>query len=388
MITELQVDNFKCFQKSPTFEFSKLNLLTGINGRGKSTLLQTLLVLSQTALKDSRFASLVINDPWVRLGDFDDIKNSDTARGTDITFRAKTDDISLQEAILSYEENEFDSFSASLSSLSIKSNNQSHDFDVKKLRDYETLTENIELIKPLWNLVFSVHYVSADRLGPAKYFDKISLDLLQVGARGEYAINILANDNLPLVNEILYRGKDARTVVQQTEEWLSYVLEGASIEIRGKEKESSVLSMLLTNRSSASKYKSVNVGFGYSYVLPLIVVGLIAQPGEIIIIENPEAHLHPRAQSKIAEFFAKVSSCGVQVFIESHSEHILNGIRVSTLDPEINVKTDDVSIQYFNEDFISERLIIDAKGKIANWPYGFFDQQEIDLANIFKHSRK
>ena len=105
-------------------------------------------------------------------------------------------------------------------------------------------------------------------------------------------------------------------------------------------------------------------------------------------MENPEAHLHPRAQSRIAEFFAMVASCGIQVFIESHSEHILNGLRVSVLKPDISVRYDELIIHYFNENFESERLSIDEKGKIENWPTGFFDQEEIDLSNIFKFSSK
>jgi predicted ATPase len=146
--------------------------------------------------------------------------------------------------------------------------------------------------------------------------------------------------------------------------------------------------MLLNNTKNSYAYKPVNVGFGYSYILPLIVTGLIAKPGEFIIVENPEAHLHPRAQSKIAEFFSSVASCGVQVFIESHSEHILNGLRVSSLKPEISIKHSDIVIHYFNENFDSEKLIIDNKGKIENWPSGFFDQEENDLAAIFRYSNK
>jgi predicted ATPase len=82
-----------------------------------------------------------------------------------------------------------------------------------------------------------------------------------------------------------------------------------------------------------------------------------------------------------------VASCGVQVFIESHSEHILNGMRVSALNPEIAVNYDELAIHYFNENFESEKLSMDKHGKIENWPKGFFDQQEIDLANIFKYGR-
>jgi predicted ATPase len=193
--------------------------------------------------------------------------------------------------------------------------------------------------------------------------------------------------NLENVNDELYRGNDAQSVIQQTIEWLGYILEGAKIDIKGRDKESSVLYMLLNNRNNAYSYKPTNVGFGYSYILPLIVTGLIAKKDQIIVIENPEAHLHPRAQSKISEFFAKVASCGVQVFIESHSEHILNGLRVSSLKPEIKINYDELAIHYFDESFNSEKLLIDNKGRISNWTSGFFDQQEIDLSNLFRLGR-
>jgi predicted ATPase len=198
--------------------------------------------------------------------------------------------------------------------------------------------------------ISKVHFVCADRLGPVKRVEKIILPkFLHVGQRGEYAINILANSmNLDNVNDLLYRGNDAKSVIQQTMEWLSYILEGAKVDIKGKEAESSILYMLLNNKQNSYAYKQVNVGFGYSYILPLVITGLIAKQDEIIMIENPEAHLHPRAQSRIAEFFAMVASSGVQVFIESHSEHILNGFRVSSLKADIPLNYNELVIHYFN----------------------------------------
>jgi len=130
------------------------------------------------------------------------------------------------------------------------------------------------------------------------------------------------------------------------------------------------------------------VGFGYSYILPIIVSGLIAEKGDILIIENPEAHLHPKAQARITEFFAKVASAGVQVFIESHSEHILNGVRISALKDNIAISNDEVSILYFrdSEQHLFVKLNLKANGKIDNWADGFFDQQENDLGEIFRLS--
>jgi len=382
MIKELQIQNFKCFQQSRPFEFSKLNLLTGINGRGKSSLLQTFLVLSQSAWRNTDLKNLVINDELLTLGNFDDIKNSDTPRGENIHFNFKFDSPFIDEEKIQYAENPNQPLQAECVKIEIKSQGKTIVVEPKKKQVDDIVLTFAELIK-------KIHFVSADRLGPVKYVDKNNLpEFVHVGPRGEHSINILANTlNLANVNELLYKGNDAKSVIQQTVEWMSYILEGAKIDIGGKEKESSVLYMLLNNKSNSYAYKPANVGFGYSYILPLIVTGLIAKPGETIIIENPEAHLHPRAQSKISEFFARVASCGIQVFIESHSEHILNGLRVSALNPEINIKHDELVIHYFNESFTSEKLSMDEKGKIANWPSGFFDQQEIDLSTIFKFSK-
>jgi predicted ATPase len=379
MLTELQLQNFKCFQKSPTFTFSDINLLTGINGRGKSSLLHSILLVCQSARSSLALEKLIINDSLVSLGNFDDIKNSETPRSENIQFGFKLTASTNIEATLQFKENSDDSLVADQIYSEIKI-------------DSETYSKEHELFFNAMSLFATelgkTHFVSADRLGPVKYVDKVNLPkFIHVGARGEHTINILANSfNLPNVHRTLYRGKDANSVEQQTVEWLSYILEGAKLDIKGKEKESSVLYMLLNNRNTSYNYKQANVGFGYSYVLPLIVTGLIAKVGDIVIIENPEAHLHPRAQSKFMEFFSLVASCGIQVFIESHSEHILNGLRVSTLDQSINISNRNVSILYFSENFEPETLTIDEKGRIEDWPDGFFDQQEIDLANIFKHS--
>lgn len=382
MIKQLQIKNFKCFQDSPLFSFSKLNLLTGINGRGKSSLLQTFLILSQSARKNPDLKQLFINDEFVQLGNFDDIKNSETTREKNIQFDLKLESI-FKEAKFEFKENETDALLADLQEITIIDSNE----EVSK---YQKITKEInENVSILADILKRIHFVSADRLGPVKYVDKTNLpEFIHVGTSGEHSINILHNsDKLPLVNDNLYLGQDAKSVIQQTEEWLNYILEGAKIEIIGKDKQSSVLSLLINSRKNSYSYKPNNVGFGYSYILPLVLTGLIAKEGDVIIVENPEAHLHPRAQSKITEFFAKVASCGVQVFIESHSEHILNGLRVCALNPEVKISHNDISITYFNEEFMPKTLSVDEKGKIENWPEGFFDQQEIDLANIFRFSK-
>ncbi len=403
MIKEIQIQNFKCFQNLKKFELSKINLLTGINGRGKSSLLQSILLLSQSANKLNFKDKLKLNSKHIDLGNFEDIKNSETKHEEKIFIELNFDDL---KASFNFSENENDIMSALVEGeIKLSDSIEMEDFSrfsekfkqsIKDIIGEDLVDDDDETMQKIdlkyihyYDLISRVHYISADRLGPVKYVDKISFsDFISVGSKGEHTLNVLAKNNLPLVHNKLYLGKDSKSVIQQTQEWLSYILEGAHIEIKGKDADSSVLYMLINNKNNSYKYKPTNVGFGYSYILPLIVSGLIAKEDEILIIENPEAHLHPRAQSRIAEFFSKVASCGVQVIIESHSEHILNGLRVSALNPEIEINNDDLTINYFNESFDSSKLVMDEKGKIANWPNGFFDQQELDLAEIFKHNRK
>lgn len=371
MIEFVELKNFKCFKERKRFEFGQLNLLTGINGRGKSSLLQSVLILSQSIKRNSNVQKLIINDDLVQLGSYDDIKNSETPRSENIelSFGWNSEKLSFK-----FIEDENNSLIAKAINAGVLSN---HSYSEETFFDFK-------------NWIGELHYVSADRLGPQKYVDKTNLpNFVSVGPRGEHTTNILAQSiGLPNVNDVLYRGSDSASVIQQTIEWLSYILDGASIEVKGRDRESSILYLLLNNKNNSYKYKPANVGFGYSYILPLIVTGLIARPKETIILENPEAHLHPRAQSRIAEFFSIVASTGVQIFIESHSEHILNGLRVSGLDPSISLQHDEIVFHYFNELFDSRKLVMDEKGKIADWPYGFFDQQELDLAEIFRYSRK
>src|SRR5438046_1441121 len=85
----------------------------------------------------------------------------------------------------------------------------------------------------------------------------------------------------------------------------------------------------LGHQVASSEYRPTNVGFGITYALPIVVSILSARPGSLVIIENPEAHLHPRGQVRMGELLSLASTAGIQVLIETHSDHVLNGIRLA-----------------------------------------------------------
>jgi predicted ATPase len=115
---------------------------------------------------------------------------------------------------------------------------------------------------------------------------------------------------------------------------------------------------------------------------------LLAKPGQVLIIDSPEAHLHPLGQSRIGRFLAQMAATGVQIILETHSDHVLNGIRLAVRDSLI--KPDQVMIHFFNRaseiqsvDF--PRVVspaIDTQGNLSEWPDGFFDQSDKDLARL------
>lgn len=395
MITEISLENFKCFRNKETFTFSKLNLLTGINGHGKSTVLQSMLLLSQTFRKLRSPQHLLINGEWVELSTFIDLKNSHIEKNI-ISIDLKTDDLEQNDIHFEFSESAKNERIADLTGLVINNIDMFVEMSDNSTTEKKSpaIVETKKSLSPLdsvktFTLFQKFHFISADRLGPIEYVKKRNTpESSQIGIRGENLINMLAEvgDEFKVINSLCL-GQTRNSLNAQTIDWMAYIFDGADIKISGKEKDSSILSMKINSQSDSHLYKPANVGFGYSYVLPLIVTGLIAKPSDVVIIENPEAHLHPRAQTRIAEFFSKVASVGVQVFIESHSEHILNGLRICALNPEIRLTNEDLTIHYFNESYTSEKLIINEKGKITNWPQGFFDQQEIDLAEIFKYSR-
>ena len=407
MLTEIRLKNFKCFKEKTQIPISNINLFTGINGRGKSTVLQALLLMRQSPEHSRTTNQIIFNGSCIEIGNFDDVRNSSVSRNEAIElifrFQRNTDYIDLHYFL---QKNDEDDMVADIEKLigNGKINNKKSSFDVKKENtSYETHYsdgicstnwynllaagmveegEPFEFIQDTVNFT-KTHYVSADRIGPQDFYRKQSFtEFPNVGSKGEYAANLLSKKKDDLVHEKL-RLEEAETniVLHQTEAWLSTIFDGGKIDISSL--EANIVIVKMNTEKTSNLYKPVNVGFGYSYALPIIVSGLIAQAGEILIVENPEAHLHPFAQSQITKFLARVSACGVQVFIESHRDHVLNGLRIAVLDNIIEPAR--LNILYFlrEENIQIIQIPVGDDGSIENWPDGFFDQTTRDFERLF-----
>jgi predicted ATPase len=130
-----------------------------------------------------------------------------------------------------------------------------------------------------------------------------------------------------------------------------------------------------------------NIGYGLTYAFPIIVAGLLAKRGQILIIDSPEAHLHPKGQSQMGHFLATIAAAGVQVIVETHSDHLLNGIRRAIGERKI-LAADEATVHFFDtKDSSPVKLKFTETGSINAWPSGFFDQYQLDISALTKVRR-
>lgn len=407
MLTELRLENFKCFGGETVVPCGRLNLLTGVNSKGKSTTLQALLILHQSLSRmttgEPTLQRVELNGGSVRLGTFREIQNSE--RPTDDRVRLSfefSDELEaggheITVSRLQIWQADGKERWASLTSVEVErfvdlqvvshNNRQGAnghavalDFALEpdgSARD--TLARSSHLYE-----LGQVYYVGADRLGPQDFFPwSNSYYRTSVGVRGERTPEVLyrAEQEQQQVHTQLLRSEAASTVPEQASAWLSYIFDGGAVRVGAE--SGVVLTVEMNADGSARYFRAVHLGFGYSYVLPILVASLVAPPGSILIVENPEAHLHPFAQSRMGEFLALVAQSGVQVFVESHSEHVLNAFRLAVR--EQHLATEDLAVLYFRRDAQEPvlRVAVEADGRITDWPDGFFDQRTRDFLRLF-----
>jgi len=374
MITEISLENFKCFSKSNPIALSQFNLLTGINGRGKSSLLQSLLLIAQSLDNENSLNYLKLNGEYVSLGTFKDVLNRSSKSNT-FTINLRTNDLSESNLDCEFSEYPNKNRLAALTNLSVDGHDYfdapaSADSDDSSNATIKTLgvTSSIAGLQHFKNMSF----ITADRQGPVNYVEKDdNIFGRNIGIKGEHVINVL-----------FAKGNEFISLVEQT---VSFVLSGASIRI--PESKGSIIELFIDSVNNSEGYMPVNVGFGYSYILPIILTSLLAENNSIIIIENPEAHIHPGAQSRLINFLVDCSKKkNLQIFLETHSDHVINGLRISVKKKDIDKK--DVRIIHFgrNNDLESEpevtQIKIDSDGNLSDYPDDFMDEWTLQMSQL------
>jgi predicted ATPase len=373
MIRSIKLNNFKCF-KELEIETRALNVLCGINGAGKSSVIQAMLTLRQswTSLSLSR-NRLQLNGSLVELGTAGEVYCAEP--GSDcIELQFTSDKCKLPVEIrIPYREDHSGSYSLM--------------FESGPWQDRQDL---FELFQEPFN------YLHAERIGPRKTFN-IPPDegkSTNVGRYGENAPFIIAARarEFPIRNRSLLLessdGKSYPTLEYQWPLWMARLFPGYGVDAEIYAAADQIrLGHALQRKQTGQELfvRPTNTGFGVSFVQGILAAGLLAAPETILIVENPEAHLHPRAQSGMGEFLARVAAGGTQVFVETHSEHVVNGMR--RMLRQRLLKADDLRLHYFSippGTFSPkvESISVADDASLSHWPDGFFDQLDRDLESI------
>lgn len=356
MITQIDIKNFKSI-KEASVELKKLNLLMGLNGMGKSSFLQVILLLMQSDKLEERVIDL--NGILAEIG-----------QGKDALYQFALDD-HIEFGIKFSEDKKFNwkfNYHTDKDKLTAESG--------YKKEDMQFFREQTKLFQ----------YISAERLGPKNLYDASSVvvaDKKQLGLLGEYAayyINIFGADYE--VNKLIRHNKaKSESLNAQINAWLKEISPGVSLNTKYVPEANKVILDyqfdIVGNKTNSFRPK--NVGFGISYVLPIVLALLTAEKGKIIVIENPESHIHPRGQAELGRLIGLASKTEAQVFVETHSDHILNGIRVAVKEEQIS--KDLVNILYFDkttnekESYTNiHKLKLDINGTLSDEPEGMLDE--------------
>lgn len=347
MITRIVLRNFKCFLELER-NLSALTVLTGLNSTGKSTLIQALRIVG--LLNAHGEALLPGHGTWEEL----ECKHSESGV------------ISIH---VYDEDDDYLSFSRNVTTA-------------------ETENGESEDVEPICSLLENTHYISAARLGPKAYLPTHpGADDKTVGELGEHVFEFCTKNADRIVLESLRHHKaSGNTFDAQLEAWMSEISPGLRFKFeRNKQTDTSWLTVGSSLDATVAR-RPVNVGFGVSYTLPIIATLLAAPQGSLLLLENPEAHLHPKGQTRMGELMAFAAMSGLQVIVETHSDHLLDGIRIAT--KEGHISADDVSIHYFSKDAQdiahAESPELREDGELSYWPDGFFDQSLINLSKLSK----
>ena len=362
MITELQIKNFKSHLHT-VLPLKPLTVLAGLNGSGKSSVIQSLLLLRQSYKKQRLNEALILKDFLCNIG-----------IGKDAIYQASEDDFlefGIKAASFSY----------------------SWKFSVPESKDFLPLLERNMNPRTsfdglsLFNNNFQ--YLSAGRLPEFKYErnDLAVESERQISLRNGYGelvaqyLDYWGNESVkPALKN---NNSDFDDLLHQVTAWEREISPNVNVKpVRTGESFTIHYSFDRTGTlGSTDEYKTENTAFGLTYALPVITALLSAKDNALLLIENPEAHLHPRGQSKLAELIALAAQAGVQVIIETHSDHIFNGIRKAVAFDKI--KKENIALYFFELDdanaSVATEIMLSDKGRVLNYRKGLFDQFDDDL---------
>lgn len=396
MIETIYIKNFKSARQLviPT---KPLTVLTGLNGSGKSTTLQSIGLLRQSLIQDESnkeflhqsLGKIHFKGSLLQLGTVGDIFSQNAQDSIfEIGIKSTTEPTPWMFSGV-VETKDYDSYSIPT--------NASKTHDLLETDDCKIHPTQLEFQKKKFQ------FLQADRLTPRTHYDRGNATEF-LGSGGQYTPDFLTanGDSLDVslhrLCPAIIDGIDHRIIERitrttklndQANLWMQHISPGIRIEVENIELTDLVTlgySYASTRLARGSgRRRPTNVGFGITYSLPILVACLSAPSESLLLIENPEAHLHPKGQFALGELLARTAADGVQIFVETHSDHIMNGIRFAVRKEVI--KNSAVYFHHFSRDAGTgessfESPYINSNGSLSDWPEGFFDEWEKSIERL------
>ena len=417
MITELRAQNFKSWQDTSQLRIAPITGFFGANNSGKTSLLQVLLMLRQTAERPRKSQSNE-NTPLyfgnesslVNLGSFDDVihqHSQDSSLGASVSWKT-SEELKIDEHI-------FNSIAFSMSigkrynhpvlkSCSYTANGQSWELKMDQIgwmfkfpdflvrsgysafaggsipaspyRFYgiELPDELDSILSPLTasleNLFNRILYLGPLRDNPRAHYNWNGKPPEGVGRHGEEMVSALFSSRL-----------QSSDLDEHVPKWLQSLGLIDSYRVAPIPRTQKDYEFLVTQHKGGPEVRLTDVGFGVSQVLPVLVLCYYAPEGSILILEQPEAHLHPKVQSELGDVLIDAAkSRNLQIILESHSEHLLHRLMLRTAEAQLSVHDTALYFCQINEGVSDiEPLQVDEYGNISNWPQEFFGDVTGDL---------
>ncbi|MBS1611743.1 MAG: AAA family ATPase [Bacteroidetes bacterium] len=460
---QLSIYNFKGIKELSGFRILPLNIVSGVNSSGKSSLIQFFLLLKQTIRRKAVDSAFVSEGDIIELGEYKDLvykKSADTNIAATITF--SKDEISLPEldylkisliefsivfgsnmssAIdkirISYKTPEFAkaeqwiSFTKTEEGFAVDTNTGVFNTE---FQDLIVPDENLPVGELLFASIFpqvyqtevaNPNYPEIEKLPTKPKTIQVRIEALQqeiekafsgisyigplremprdtyignkkdrsIGNRGEYAAYILEKEAGQMIeyhtvktdeNGKIFFQLVRGTLASGVRYWICDVFKLAK-DIQAIENNEQYIIRVTNNFGIVSTIK--HVGFGISQILPVIVEGLRMRKGGLLILEQPEIHLHPKIQSSLFDFLYSLSLVDKKILIETHSDHFITRMRrrvaedpANNLDNNINL----VFVEEYASEHVFRQLDLTDLGSLSYYPKDFVEQMEVEYRYIVK----
>ncbi|TKG13282.1 DUF3696 domain-containing protein [Vibrio lentus] len=368
VIESISLINFKCY-KNEQIKFSPLTVFCGNNSVGKSTAIQALGILLQSNFMEN----VHLNGELVHIGDLSDIHHFPRKNESILTIEVES---RARKYKWGYENTE-----------------QREEIVNEKYLPFIGEKFDSMVMNQFLRGTFNYQYIEAERYGPRdnQPLADSSPHPLWLGTKGEHTVEVLNDLSTKSRLDLALSEADSgdprkhksiknHNIFLNIEAWMGEISPGYRLNPSTEPKANVAYNSILPEDGNDTK--PVNIGFGYSYVLSIVSALLLSQLDDLIVVENPEAHIHPRGQSYLGRLIALTAQAGVQVIVETHSDHLINGMRLMPRLGKVDCKNIKIyQVVTDTEEKCSKALPITVteQGELSDWPDQFFDQQIIDM---------